>query len=81
MVTGGITAIDLAVGAVNATVTERACSSLVAMTTGNICTGGLPNQLAALMNSSGVSPVNQSFGLTSRQYSSSRTSTLVPPVR
>ncbi len=65
MVTGGITGIDLAVGGVNSTIAERACSSPIAMASANNCTGGLPNQLAALANFSGQSLVAQAFGLTS----------------
>lgn len=65
MVTGGITGIDLAVGGTNSTIVERACSSPIAIGGANNCTGGLPNQLAALTNFSGQSLVAQTFGLTS----------------
>ena len=69
-VNGLISGIDLAVGGTGASVTERACSTPISVNEGNICTGGMANQLAAITitsgNASGVvsfpnGPVNQVY--------------------
>lgn len=67
-VTGGITGIDLAVGGTSSIITERACSTPVNRNAGNTCTGGLPNQLAALNNFSGNATVEATFDLASTAY-------------
>jgi hypothetical protein len=60
-VSGGIDGIDLAVGGSNSVISERACSTAINRSGGNNCTGGLPNQLAALTNFSGNSDVTSMF--------------------
>jgi hypothetical protein len=60
-VDGGINGIDLAVGGTNSSITERACSTPIDVFAGNNCTGGLANQLAALTNFSGNSPIVSMF--------------------
>lgn len=54
-VSGGVTGVDLTVGGMNAAIGETACSSAIDTAHGNICTGGLANQLAALTAQSGQS--------------------------
>lgn len=54
-VTGGTTGFDLGVGGTGASITERVCSTPIDVNSGNICTGGIGNQLGALSQTSGTS--------------------------
>lgn len=54
-VNGPNNAIDLGVGGTGATITERACLTAIDVNSGNICTGGIGNQLGALTLTSGNS--------------------------
>lgn len=52
-VDGALGGIDLGVGGTGASITERVCSTPIDVNNGNICTGGMAYQLAALTISSG----------------------------
>jgi hypothetical protein len=60
-VTGGILGVDLSVGGTGASITERVCLTPIDRNSGNNCTGGLANQLAAMTNASGVSAVHSAL--------------------